>query len=102
MSEIARVPGVSVLADLRHHLHAWPDGDAAEAWIAGPEFYAAIRLCLLARDKRRAARHGVEAEALFGMLVAEYARRGAYAAVACGQLVYHAPSLADAAATLES
>jgi len=60
-----------------------------------------IRLCLLAGDGRRDVEHGIEAEDLFGALVAEYARRGEYAAVSRGRLVYHAPSVADAARILE-
>lgn len=78
------------------------DGDGAESWIDGPELYLLIRLYLLARDGRRDVGHGIEAEGLFGALVAEYARRGAYAAVSRGRLIYHAPSLADSAAALEA
>jgi hypothetical protein len=93
---------VSLLDDLRQQLRWTSDGNRAESWIDGGELYLTIRLCLLARDRRRDTRHGIEAEDLFARLVAEYARRGEYAAVSRGQLIYHAPGLAEAVATLES
>ena len=97
MSMTARAP---LLETLRRQLQWIPDDDSAESWIDGGELYVLIRLCLLAHDRRRDARHGVEAEGLFGALVAEYARRGEYTAVSRGRLIYHAPGLADAAGAL--
>lgn len=68
-----------------------PDGDDAKSWIDGGELHMLIRLCLLARDGRRDGGHSIEAENLFGALVAEYARRGEYVAVSRGRLIYHTP-----------
>jgi len=88
----------TMLDDLRLQLQEHPDaGDEAEAWIDGDALYVAIRLCLLARDQGRDRRHGVEAERLFGDLVAAYARQDAYAPVQRGRLMYHAPGLVEAA-----
>ena len=42
-------------------------------------------------------RHGLEAERLFDALIAAYARQDAYAPVQRGRLMYHAPSLIEAA-----
>ncbi len=92
---------VPLLDSLRRQLQWTPDDDSAASWVDGPELYLLIRLCLLARDRRRNSGHGIEAEDLFGALVAEYTRRGEYMAVSRGQLIYHAPGLADAAAALE-
>jgi len=88
----------TMLDDLRRQLlPVADDGDGdAEAWIGGDELYMAIRLCLLARDGRHDQRHGAEAERLFDALVA-YARQDAYAPVQRGRLMYHAPSLIEAA-----
>jgi len=90
-----------LLENLRQQLQWIPEDDSAESWIDGGELYLLIRLCLFAHDRRCDAGHGVEAEGLFGALVAEYARRGEYTAVSRGRLIYHAPGLADAAGALE-
>ena len=90
-----------LLENLRQQLQWIPDDDSAESWIDGGELYLLIRLCLLADDRRRDTGHGIEAENLFGALVAEYARRGEYTAVSRGQLIYHAPGLTDAVGALE-
>jgi len=46
-----------LLDDLCGHLRWTPDSGAADSWIDGPDLYLLIRLCLLARDRRRDARH---------------------------------------------
>ncbi len=87
-----------MLDDLRLQLQGHSDtGDDAEAWIDGDALYVAIRLCLLVRDQGCDYRHSVEAEHLFGNLIAAYARQGAYALVQRGRSFYHAPSLIEAA-----